>query len=111
MTSLPFTSSYTENPESFGVDKSQKTSCVEPVGLRLLPDAIDFVNGEVGLAFGLIARTRINQPQVQRGLAALGGDLEHVVHAWIDTPFAQLFRSLGQTGNERLQFGRGMARG
>ena len=55
----------------------------------------------------MIACARIDQSKIQRGLAALGGDLEHVVHPWINTPLAQLFRSLGQTGNERLQFGRG----
>ena len=38
----------------------------------------------------------IDQAHIERGLAAVAGDLQHVVHAWVDALRSQAFGAFGQ---------------
>jgi hypothetical protein len=78
----------------------------QPLLARRLPDAVDFPDGEIRLGLGMIRRSRTHEPQVERRLAALPGDLEHVVLLRIDEAGLQFLRPLGQGLDESLQLGR-----
>ena len=63
----------------------------QTVVLGRVPNAMNVFDRQIYFALGMIRHMRLHQPQIQRGLAALGGDFEHVVLARIDPPAFQLF--------------------
>ena len=54
--------------------------------LRRLPNLMNFFHGEIHFALRVIRQAGLHQPQIQRGLAAFGGDFEHVVLARVNAP-------------------------
>jgi hypothetical protein len=69
----------------FGVDKSQNTNWAPLEARRALPDLVHLAGTLRHLAFGIGRGRRIDQPHIQRGLAAVIGDAQHVVLPRIDT--------------------------
>jgi len=60
------------------------------------PDSFDAIHGQAQFRVGVRIGQGMHQPHIERGLAAIAGDLQHVVDAWIDPRRAQPFGAFGQ---------------
>ena len=64
--------------------------------LRRLPNLMNFFHREIYFALRIIRQAGFHQPQIQRGLAAFGGDFEHVVFTRVNPSGFQRLGALGQ---------------
>ena len=73
------------------------------------PDAVHVGHRLVDLGSRVVGHVRHHEPQIERGLAALAGDLEHVVLARIDAAVLDVLRAGDEVFDEALQLraGRG----
>ena len=75
--------------------------------LGRLPNPMNVFHGQIHFALRVIRQAGFHQPQIQRGLAAFGGDFEHVVFARINAAAFQRLGALRETFNKLFQFRRG----
>ena len=68
-----------------------------------LPDLVHLVGTLHHLAFGIGQGGRVDEPQIQRSLAAVIGDAQHVVHARIDAVGPEPLRPAHQRLHVRLE--------
>ena len=74
--------------------------------LRCLPNPMNVFHGEIHFALRIVRQAGFHQAQIQRGLAAFGGDFEHVVFAGINAPAFQRLGAAAQTFDKLFQFRR-----
>ena len=67
-----------------------------------LPNLVNVFHGEIYFALRVVRQMRFHQAQIQRGLAAFGGDFEHVVLARVNAPTFQRLGALGKSLNKLL---------
>ena len=72
----------------------------QTVVLGRLPNAVNVFHREIYFALRVVRQAGFHQPQIQRGLAAFGGDFEHVVFARVNPPAFQRLGAARETFNE-----------
>jgi len=62
---------------------------------------------QIYFALRIVRQTGFHQPQIQRGLAAFRGDLEHIVFARVNPSAFQCLGAARETFDKLFQFRRG----
>ena len=73
-----------------------KNQLSKTVILGRLPNAMNVFHGQIHFALRVVRQAGFHQAQIQRGLAAFGGDFEHVVFARVNPPVFQRLGAFGQ---------------
>ena len=68
---------------------------------------MNLLDGLIYFGIGIVPHMRKHEPQIERGFAAFGRDLEHVVVARIDFAALDLFRPFDELIDESFQLRRG----
>ena len=68
----------------------------QPVVCAFLPNAEDVFDAGIDLAPRVIRQQRIDQALIQSQLSSVAGNLQHVVHPWINAAGVYLHGTLGQ---------------
>jgi hypothetical protein len=79
----------------------------QTVILGRLPNAMNVFHRQIDFALRIVRQAGFHQPQIQRGLAAFGGDFEHVVFARDQRARVSTPRRARETFDKLFQFRRG----
>ena len=97
------------NAETFtGRREVAEQNLCQAVRFCVLPNLKHVVHTAVDLRPWLVWQQRVNYALVESELAAIVGDSEHIVHAWVNLPGMDFRSALGKFFYERLLYLRGL---